>query len=1171
VFRDQRTLKYNKVGKPRRFDSSDGFTVQPQETTCSIRVSHATAGVLILLLASSVLHSWLGVVEAQPKVCHLDRTRNLCGVFLRPGVRDEYKSNAVFAWSHTLDTLRGAQGGDAQRRQVIDRFQDYAILASMSDSVGDFQFDLWTVRNVSNIRIYMPSNFTFAYSSSDNETLASLDGAYSVWTDITNDYSYISTTTVAEDDPIAPGWQRIEIGRMPTPALPMPSFMIRPGLHHIRLFKVRAPFTAGLYHFKIYIDGRTIGDGNFPVAIVKASMQPAYVTGRVLLRGLFPPTNASGRVVATGSTPLGRYMEAVAYFGPRDFEAADVRGSHYRYWLFGVPAGTYDMTASASGFLKSSSRIVVDAAQSLKLDLELERAIDIRVTVWSKCQSGVVPWGNLWQLPYGTNNPALPIDDGSHHRDILIRLIDQYEETVGYWASDDIDAPYGPPWNAFTIDRKRNYSPLILKPSTLPSRTSYTMTLDDVRGLPSVRLDGHVHADAADLIEGIDPGLYKLEIQVTGYVMRESDDWQRALTITPNSRAYALEVDLRRSSWVVATAEISNSLFVPVSNATMVIVANGTDGLEKGLAAGRFPAGAREFTMILEGFNGIYNQLRTSPDYQDYGLALAEYRLEVFMADMATPSTGNFGVGWYLLEEDLLDIRPGPGCSAFLLSFHLQPSSIELFLRSIRLQQPTQRAPWIFPGAGISVYLIDEYGTLAGTLSPLSYGLVQDDGTIVGDPYDIDTGPIGWHGLLRVLFTGIDPGPVVALGGFYPTHIEEGKYYVGVSTFGYLQLEESWLHIVPGALTDLQVDVLQGAHLRVELEFKHEHIPTAFNGFVRVEAYNQDGLLVGASIYAGAEPNVNLDYLQYDPTRDWKLVLGASEGAGTLLQPQRAFISWLHYGIPVATWANWPMMTPSDANRLAVPRGSITAFDVFGFHYYSGGADSRHEWLWANGWDTTNGVSHPDSGIRGSRDILDIEGWGNFTIYVWAFDPYGPDGVFDFLGSDGVFGTEDDYTSPDLLEGGLSDFRAYEQVTQVTNLEAPWEGTATVRITLEEQPSVLGRVFWTDMYGNVRTLPWAQVAEISADGKWTSTTTGTYRLWLSTGQHQLLVTKFGTEQLWEEFYFDITLPIGGSHTFCDVTLTSVEMVAPEFTSSMWTMLAIVIGSLVAFSRRQRKQ
>jgi len=1089
-------------------------------------------------------------------------------VFLRPGVRDEYKPG----WSHTLDTLRGTQGGGAQRSQIIDRYQDYAILASMSDSIGDFQFDLQILAPISDIRIYVPSNFTFAYSSSGYGDATTSDKLYSVWTDITNDYSYVSLRVLGEDDPIAPGWHCVEVGRIPTPTLPTPSFTIVPGLYHIRLFQMRAPFTAGLYHFKIYVNGVSIGAGNFPIIIVKSSLNPAYITGLVALRGLAPAILVSGKVTASGTTSIGKYAEAVAYFGPQDLEASDAIASYYRYWLFGLPAGVFDLTASASGFLKVSSRLTVDEGQSLHSDFELERGIEVRVTIWSKDANGPIPWGNLWELPYGTNNPNLAIDNGNNHRDILLRLLDQYDESVGYWASDDIDPPYGPPWTLLTIDGKRNYSPLLLKPSTLPSSSSYTETLTDSRGLPSVRLDGHVPADAADLIEGIDAGFYKLEMQVTGYVMAEADDWQRSFTIAPNSRTYSQQVDLRRSSWIMATAIISNAVYAPVSSPTLVIVARSTDNLEKGVAAGTFPAGATQFTMVLEGFNGIYNLHRASTDYQDYGLEPVDYTLDAYMADMATPFAGIAGVGWYLVEEDIVDARISFGATASAVAFHLDALSIEFVLRSMRLQQPMQLAPWTFPGAGIRIILIDELGNMTATLDPFFYGLVQDDGTIIGDPYDIGTGAIGWHDMLRVLFTGLDPGPVSALGGLYPTRMKEGLYHVSTGTLGYIQLRDASVYLHAGVSNDLEVDLVQGAQIRVEVDFRHEGVATGFNGFVRVEVYNQVDTLVGASIYSGAQPNPNLNYyLPFNALEDWKLVPGAAEGAGTGAQPQRAVYSRLYYGVPSITWANWPMMIRSDANRLSMPQGARVAFDVFGFHSYSGSSDSRIERLWANGWDTTNGIAHADSGIRGSRDVQGLEGWGNFTVRVWAFDPYGPNGVFDANGPDGIFGTEDDYTSPDLADGSLSDFRAYVQTTEITDVEASWGGAAVVRVTLEEQPSLLGVVSWIDMFGNLRTLPWAQVIERSPDDVWASSTTGSYRLWLSEGSHEFYVTTIGEEQLWQPFRFEIILAGPGVHAFSDVTLAPPSTATPEFKGPAWTAVIPLTALLILFSRRRNNR
>jgi len=1145
--------------------------------------------VLFLLVSSSTLNVQPAV--AQDQGCHdpwmLDKTGTICGIFLRPGVRDEYKSTAERAWSHTLDTLRGTQGGEAQRQQIIERYQDYAILTGGGDSIGDFQFDVWINKSISDIRIYVPSNFTFGYVSSGYGDASAQDKAYSVWTDITNDYQYISVSTLASDDPIAPGWEIVEIGRLPTVLTTSPpSFSVTPGLYHIRLFDMHAPFTAGLYHFKVYVNGQTIGDGNFPIIIVKSSLQPAYVTGFVMLRGFAPGMNASGRVVATGTTAQGQFAEAVAYFGPKDFEKIDGKygdDSCFRYWLFGLPAGTYELTASASGFQKTSSRVAVDPGQSLTQDFVLEEGPELTVTVSSKDMTGPIPWGNLWQPPYGTNNPYLPIDDRTHHRDILLRLLDQYDESAGYWASDDIDPPYGPPFTTATIDGKRHYSPLVMKPSTVPSSNSYTASLTDVRGLPSLRLDGHVPANSADLVEGFEAGSYKIEIYVTGYAMKEADDWQRALTIRPMAGNYTLQVDLRRTTWINATAIILDGQQPPVSNATFTIVAKSPDNIEKGVAAGSFPAGAWKYSIVLEGFNGIYNNLRPDTDYQDYGLVPDDYSLEVYMSDMGDPYGVHHagvpfpGTGWYLVKEKLAEMDIGAqtsfGTSPFSISFHLEACSVEFMLRSIRVQQPTQQAPWTFPGAGIRILLFDELGNINGFLDPTLYGLVQDDGTITHDPYDLDTGavPVGWHGLLHVLFTGFDPGPTAALGGTYPTRIDEGKYFVNVATLGYIQREQDTsVFVSAGSTKDLKVDLVQGAQIRVEMQFTHEDVPTIFHGFVRVEVYNQQGALVGASIYAGAAPNSNTNYLPYDSSGDWKLVPGAAEGAGTGAQPQRAFISLFHYGIPPKTWAQWPATNSSDANRLSVPENAIATFDVFGFHSYYGGPDSRMERLWANGWDTTNGVSHMDSGIRGSMDALGLEGWGDYTIHVWAFDPYGPDVVFDPKGPDGIFGTGDDYTSPDTVDGSPSDFRAYSQMADVQNVTVSWGGSAIVRIILEELPSITGVVSWTDMHGDVRTLPWAQIIERAPGDAWTSSTTGTYKLWLSPGSHGILVTTVGNEQLWETFEFDTLLSRAGVHTTRDIVLTTSGTPTPELPTATLTMI-IPFALLIVLVRTRKRR
>lgn len=195
-------------------------------------------------------------------------------------------------------------------------------------------------------------------------------------------------------------------------------------------------------------------------------------------------------------------------------------------------------------------------------------------------------------------------------------------------------------------------------------------------------------------------------------------------------------------------------------------------------------------------------------------------------------------------------------------------------------------------------------------------------------------------------------------------------------------------------------------------------------------------------------------------------------------------------------------------------------------------------------------------------------GWGGYIIHVWAFDPSGPDGSFDSIGPDGVFGTDDDYTLPDSVDSGLSDFRSYRQVTRVTGLEAPWGGSATVRVILEEQPSLLGVISWIDMYGNQRSLPWAQVIETTPGSTWASSATGSYRLWFPEGTHEFFVTTIGEEQFWEQKLFPVVLSGSGFHVFADILLVPSGIVTPEFGAPIALLMVSLIVPLILLLRRR---
>jgi hypothetical protein len=109
------------------------------------------------------------------------------------------------------------------------------------------------------------------------------------------------------------------------------------------------------------------------------------------------------------------------------------------------------------------------------------------------------------------------------------------------------------------------------------------------------------------------------------------------------------------------------------------------------------------------------------------------------------------------------------------------------------------------------------------------------------------------------------------------------------------------------------------------------------------------------------------------------------------------------------------------------------------------------------------------------------------------------------------------------------------------------------------------------MYADLRTLAWAQIIELTADGVWTSSATGSYRLWLSEGSHEFYVTTIGEEQLWQPFHFEIMISGPGAHTFCDITLTGAGVATPEFTSATLATVVLMITLLIFLPKRQRNR
>ncbi len=164
--------------------------------------------------------------------------------------------------------------------------------------------------------------------------------------------------------------------------------------------------TAGRYFFKAFFNLGThgsqisIGAKNFPTLVVKASKDPAYISGTLRNSGyhnpsqagkpIILPTGTGAQVLATGYDYLGQPVSAQTFINSTAL-------GHYT--LFGVAPGTYNITVYAAGFVPAIdwTLVSVAAAQSLEgVDIYLTESVNVTGTVLSKtADGGLIPWGSI--------------------------------------------------------------------------------------------------------------------------------------------------------------------------------------------------------------------------------------------------------------------------------------------------------------------------------------------------------------------------------------------------------------------------------------------------------------------------------------------------------------------------------------------------------------------------------------------------------------------------------------------------------------------------------------------------------------------------------------------------------------------------------------------------------
>ena len=462
----------------------------------------ALAVLLLLIIGSAATSHLIGDVYAQP---------------------DEIVQMSPGTYAQTL----GASAGTVKL--------DYAKGAIVQNTTGDISLSINVKQNGNgSIAIYIPPEFTFQQSDTT-----------SVWTSITNDYRRISVTKLSSRDAIGPSWWCVKIL----------NGTVLAGNYTVRIFSITAPDLCGRYFVKVFIDGQSIGSANFPTIVVKGSSDPAYVSGRVLNGDPVEydtPVNKSGKVIAEGTTPLGRTVKAQAYFN------ASANGA---YTLYGLAAGTYSLTASAAGFFPATlnATVTVYPGQSLEgIDIHVYPSTRISGTICSKCGPGSIPWG-IYNVSAGHITLPPPI---------TVEILDSNLELKA------------------TLANKTGFD---------PSQAYFSFSFDG-----SIDIDGHVPQDNAGYVSGLEPGDYYLKAYASGYLQRDIV----AVHVYEYSRSISVPFDLWRSSQFDVTVHFMDSEGTPGEtheNGRLTLRAYSLDGTLWGSNNTIVPKGALSWNMTIRG------------------------------------------------------------------------------------------------------------------------------------------------------------------------------------------------------------------------------------------------------------------------------------------------------------------------------------------------------------------------------------------------------------------------------------------------------------------------------------------------------------------------------------------------------------------------------------------
>jgi hypothetical protein len=693
----------------------------------------------------------------------------------------------------------------------------YPNSSILTNSTGDLLFtvtpDSTWVGVRTSVSIYIPPDFSGLSISN-------------LWTSFSNNYNHniISISRESSSDQTGPNWWRVLIQNLTIVPSPPGSTIVRFGIfavgqpQYIRLFQITSPLIAGRYFFKVFhslTGGKqvSIGSGNFPTLVVKASKDPAYISGTLRNSGYHDPSRAGlpiilpygtgAQVLATGFDYLGKPVSAQTFINSTAFG---------RYTLFGVAPGTYNITVYAAGFvptINGATEVSVAAAQSLEgMDIYLTESVNVTGTVLSEtADGGLIPWGNITAI----NGHCTDSETNCISRAISVKLLNLDGSAV----VASTPAPY----------QVLNF--------TNPDSTSFDFSIQHYVGW-----DGRIPQDFANYVSGLSWGDYLLQAYVTSYVQLD-EVYVHVANETTRTESV---IRLIRTGFFNVTVHFRNynSSLVddPIPSGyggTLTVSAYDQQGILRAQNVTTVGPGNGTFSVELGGFSNTRSFGIASLFSQNYGLLPGTYHIGATFT--SSPSFAGFAnVGIRNLYFQLSDVQAtiGFGVADVEISFPMfKGGGILLTFRSIDDQLPPLDYPWAFPGANIEVLILDPYGNVYNA-----------NATQGGFPASARKGITITQGDYTVFYSGL----------------LSNDYEVVIRTKGYTQSQILRLHVVLGGNSDATIWMIQNPVIDLTVAFKNEGLLTTINSKLpyaqpindldatpaRVEVFDDQGNFVAA-------------------------------------------------------------------------------------------------------------------------------------------------------------------------------------------------------------------------------------------------------------------------------------------------------------------------------------